>query len=260
MVSAWSTPHPESPQVRTIGPVFQPLRWRAEGETWDIALLRQRDPDQLLVAGRCCVARDTWEQHCRQRRDIVLVASRRTGATHQVLGMLEMHAELAAEAPPREGMIDRLFVLPEHRRRGIGTRLMCAAITFARANMLAALREHIPNILIFDPGTAAWCPHIPTGDGFGGLRSLGATLNACAMVHQYCRVARTTRQRVTRYGRTVAPIGTLGAILELPIARTVPGTAPGYPLTATSAALALLVENVARHAGVVLACEERGTR
>jgi GNAT superfamily N-acetyltransferase len=219
----------------------------------EIALLRQRDPDQLFAAGRRCIARDAWVQHCGQGREMVLVASRPIGIAHQVVGTIELHEEPVGNDSDRRGMLDRLFVLPEQRRQGIGTHLVRAAIAFARENRLAALRETIPSILAYDQGAAAWSPHIPAGEALGGLRSLGATLNACAAERQPCRVVAATRQRMAHGGRAGTGPGRIGAVLDIPLGPASP-RAEQDPQPAVPIALATLLTSLAHRAGVTLAC------
>lgn len=176
------------------------------------ALLRHLDPDRLILYNGGQPDRGDWERHRRQQTDHALLATRQRGRHHHVVGTLEfrLHRSLAG----RWGMIDRLYVDRRHRRQGIASGLVAAAIRFARAQQLLALREHIPNILRYDPATSNWHAHTPAQEGWGGLRSLGATASACCAERQRCAIVR----RSDSVGATDRQ--TIGAILELPIAAT----------------------------------------
>lgn len=251
MFTAQASPPPESlPPGTGLRSSRSPRRTVPPGGL-DIALLRQLDPDSLLVQGRPCIDRATWMRHVGQRRDLVLVASRPRGTAREVVGTLELHEERTGGHGPRRGMIDRLFVLDGQRRRGVGTRLMRAAIAFARASGFAVLRESIPNLLAYDAAVAGWRAYIPTGEEFGGLRSLGATLNACAAEGQPCRVVSATHRRAPRGQREPGRGGHIGAVLDLPLAS--PGSRAWIPGGGTPIDVGGIVADLARLAGVTLA-------
>jgi hypothetical protein len=130
---------------------------------------------------------------------------------------------------------------------------MRAAIVFARVNGFASLRETIPNILTFDRDAGGWRPFVPNGDGFGGLRSLGSTLNACAAEGQPCRVLAATRGRAPVPDPTGQRAARIGALLEFPLAPARPDLGRGIPVAQAGGALAPLLAALARRAGVPLA-------
>ena len=208
-------------------------------ERVQFSLLRHLDPGRLILYNGGQLDRDEWERHRRQQTDHALIATRQHGRRHHVVGTLEfrLHRSLAGYW----GMIDRLYVDRRHRRQGIASGLVAAAIRFARAQGLLALREHIPNILRYEPATADWHPHTPALEGWGGLRSLGATASACCAEGQRCAILRPSDPAGTAARQTI------GAILELP---TTPIPMPG-PRSAAHL-LDRLVTDLARAAGVPL--------
>ena len=115
-------------------------------------------------------------------------------------------------------MIDRLYVDGQHRRHGIASDLLAAVIRLAREQRLTLLKEHIPNVLRWDRATGMWHPHTPSREGWGGLRSLGATIKACAREHQPCTVLKASRAAISRHPSDTTSEGMIGAILALPIA------------------------------------------
>lgn len=237
-----------------------PVRARAMAAAGDVDpvavdLLRHLDPDHLLLYGGRRPDRTEWRRHCLQRSEYVLAATRGPAAARQVVGTLELRIQSAADG--EWGMIDRLYVDPLHRRLGIASRLLRAAITFARGHGLVSLRESIPNVLVRDPADNRWHAHIPAGDGWGGLRSLGATVNACVREGQPCAIERASRLDETCRIAERPEGARIGAILILPFARPRPPAAPSRAVL-----LDRLLAELARAAGVALdaacATEERG--
>ena len=242
MTSRATGPAPQPPPRTPPGlatpglalPHYAPRRYRTPGGIVTIGLLRHLHPARLVLPGSEPLAYDDWLRHGRQAGTFVLVATRPTGELRQVLGTLELSVEETDRAARRilRGMIDRVFVLPEFRRLGLGTQLLAAAIGFARDNGLAALREYIPAVLVRAGGPAGgapgWAFHTPDGEELGGLRSLGATAKACAQERQRCQVVRLTGDPPTSGGedgdgRGREPPERLGVVLELPVG------APGGP-------------------------------
>ena len=215
-------------------PRFAPRRYRTPSGLVTIGLLRHLHPARLVLPGSEPLAYDDWLRHGRQVGNFVLVAACPTGELRQALGKLELSVEETDRAAGciRRGMIDRVFVLPEFRRLGLGTQLLAAAISFARDNGLAALREYIPAVLVragaAGGDASGWAFHTPDGEELGGLRSLGATAKACAQERQRCRVvhlagASPTPDGEGGDGRGREPPARLGVVLELPVG------APGGP-------------------------------
>ena len=211
-------------------PRFAPRRYRTPGGIVTIGLLRQLHPARLVLPGSEPLAYDDWLRHGRQAGTFVLVATRPTGELRQALGTLELSVEETDRAARRilRGMVDRVFVLPEFRRLGLGTQLLAAAIGFARDNGLAALREYIPAVLVrtgaaggAEGDAPGWAFHTPDGEELGGLRSLGATAKACAQERQHCRVVRLTGDSPPGgedgEGSGREPPERLGVVLVLPM-------------------------------------------
>jgi GNAT superfamily N-acetyltransferase len=216
-----------------------------------IGLLRHLNPDHLILYEGRRPDRTEWQRHCHQRSEYILAATHGPASARQVMGTLEFR--VLAGMTGEWGMIDRLYVAPSYRRRGIASRLLRAAIAFARERGLAVLRESIPNVLVRDPASGLWHPHIPTGEGWGGLRSLGATVTACVREGQPCAIENASR--ATRTPDT----GRIGAILILPIAPAMQGGIPRRCTPPTNAALLdRLLADLARVADAPLAREIGG--
>jgi GNAT superfamily N-acetyltransferase len=208
-----------------------------------IDLLRHLDRERLILYGGRRPERDQWERHCRQQSEFVLVATHGPGATRRVVGSLECRVLTDAAGP--WGMIDRLFVEPDYRRRGIASRLLGGIIAFGRERGLVSLRENIPNVLVRDPASGVWEPHIPAGEEWGGLRSLGATVNACVRERQGCAVAGAHR------GVGERRCGRIGMGLTMPIARSAFAASANERFAPSSTAmLDRLVRDLAELAGV----------
>ncbi len=243
-----ATPPDLAQDDRRAPPRFTPRWQRTPAGPVTIALLRQLHPARLVLpAGERLGHRD-WRRHGEQGRDFILVATRATGGDREVLGTLELSLRDGDGDGPCLGMIDRLFVRPGQRQRGIGTQLVRSAIAFARDNGIATLREFIPNLLTLDDDTedAHWALYAPVGQELGGVRSLGATAKACALEHQPCLVAGATRESSPHGGRDGGRSARIGGMLELPIA---PPPGPGAPELAVDAVLARLLAELAGLAG-----------
>jgi GNAT superfamily N-acetyltransferase len=214
------------------------------GDAIAVDLLRNLDPARLILYGGRRADREDWVRHCRQQSEDVLVATSSTGGARQVAGTLELR--VVAGAGGVVGLIDRLYVDARHRRRGIASRLLRAAIAFARGRGLALLRENIPYVLVRDAERGCWQPHIPASEGWGGLRSLGATVNACAREGQPCAIAGA---RLVRG----APRERIDATLVLPVARAALAEMPRARAASSGAVLrSLLLGDLADAAGVAL--------
>ncbi len=219
-----------------------------------VDLLRRLDPTRLLLYGGRRPEADDWARHCHQGSDYVLVATRAVGAQRQMVGTLEYR--VLAGADGEWAMIDRLYVDPRYRRLGIASRLIGGAIGLARERGIAALREHIPNVLVRDPDTGRWYPHLPTGEGWGGLRSLGATVAACIRAGQPCAIARASRSGRVQRTASLATDELIGAILCLPIAGAADASLPmRHGVSSRTALLNGLIDDLAVIAGVRLAHE-----
>ncbi len=198
-------------------PRFVPRRHSTPLGIVTIDLLRHLRPVVPVLPEADDLDRAAWRRHPPQGRDLVLVATCPAGASGQVVGKLELRIEDddGADGPVRRGTIDRLFVHPRYRRLGIGTRLMRAAIGFARDDGLAALREFIPNLFAVEGGAGGRhrVLHEPGAGELGGMRSLGTTAKACVLEDQTCLVVGVTSDRDLgvddRHER-------IGAIVELP--------------------------------------------
>jgi GNAT superfamily N-acetyltransferase len=223
------------------------------GDAIAIDLLRHLDPERLILYGERYPVRDDWERHRRQRSEYVLVATDRCGAARRVVGTLEFR--IVAGVTGESGLIDRLFVDARYRRRGIASQLLRAAIAFARQRGLAELRENIPNLLVRDLERGAWSPHLPSGEGWGGLRSLGATANACAREGQPCAITWTNRGVLGK--RDTQQRERIDATLTLPLTPIALANTPRARVAASGAALrarllgdladAASVQSTARH-------------
>lgn len=162
-------------------------------------------------------------------RCFIFVATRPLGDTRDVLGRLDLRLYGDEEGDgnrPCRGTIDRVVVEPRCRRLGIGTQLLRAAIRFARANDIVALRACIPNLLALEDGASAcrWALYAPAPGELGGLRSLGVAAVACALERQPCTVVGAIREIIPLCeGRRQERIG---GIVDLPIAST-ESTPPG---------------------------------
>jgi GNAT superfamily N-acetyltransferase len=224
---------------------------RGASDMLAIDLLRNLDPERLILYGERRPNRDEWERHCCQRSDCVLVATISTGADRRVAGSLEFR--IVASAQGDRGMIDRLYVDPRHRRRGIASCLLRAIIAFARERGLASLRGNIPNVLVRDPVGGSWRPHIPAGDGWGGLRSLGATINACVREHQPCAISGAHRGHNALREPGGRRCERIDATLTLPIARVALAETPRARVAGSGAELRdRLLRDLAAFAGVPL--------
>lgn len=181
------------------------------GDATTIELLREIEPGTLTLPGGYDLVRDVWDRHRQQDREYVLVATIPAEDRRTVLGNLELRVIPYETTHQHQiGMVDRLFVLPAHRRRGLGGSLFQAALTFGLSRGLQRLRVHIPNILRRHESMARWCPQVLDEEEWGGVQSLGATANACAARRQPCAVTGVTRS--SRDGIT-----SVGAYLEMPL-------------------------------------------
>lgn len=222
------------------------------GDGFAVDLLRNLDPARLILYEGRRPDRDEWDRHCGQRSDFVIVATQIAGETRRVAGTLEFR--IAAGEHGDQGRIDRLYVESRYRRRGIASRLLRATIAFARERGLATLRENIPAVLVREPGSDLWRPHVPGGESWGGLRSLGATVNACSGADQPCAVAPPLRGRgaVRKLGERRRE--RLDATLTLPIApAALAGTPRARRAPDSAALLDCLLHDLAALAGVSLA-------
>ena len=254
MASPESVTRPD--RVRTglvTAPRFVPRRQSTPLGIVTIDLLRHLRQAVPVLPGADDLDHAAWHRHSQQGRDVVLVATCQAGASRQVLGTLELCIEddAGAAGPVRRGTIDRLFVHPRYRRLGIGTRLMRAAIGFARDDGLAALREFIPNLFAVEGGAGGGhrVLHEPGAGELGGMRSLGTTAKACVLEDQACLVVGVTRDRdqgaADRHER-------IGAILELPGGPSrppVPRRDDGVRSTAVDTLLARLRDEIVTLAG-----------
>lgn len=196
------------------------------GDTATIELLREIEPDTLCLPNGRTLARAEWVRHRQQDREYTLVATVPVEERRTVLGKLELRVLPDATMPPhRIGMVDRLYVLPEHRSRGLGSRLFRAAIDFGRSCGLQRLREHIPNILGCHEATPGWFPRVLADEEWGGLPSLSATASACAARRQPCAIT-----GVTHHDR--AGLASVGAYLELPLSPAAKSNLPRYRVSA----------------------------
>ncbi len=244
-----ATPPDPAQDDRRAPPRFTPRWQRTPAGPVTIALLRQLRPDRLVLPGGERLGHRDWRRHGAQGRDFILVATRATGGDREVLGKLELSLRDGDGGGPYLGMIDRLFVQPGQRRRGVGTQLVRSAVAFARGNGIATLRECIPNLLTRDDDTedAHWARYTPVGHELGGVRSLGATAKACALERQACLVVGATRESSPHGGRDGGRSARIGGVLELPIA---PPPGRGVPELAADAVLARLLAELAELAGV----------
>lgn len=206
-----------------------------------IDLIRDLAPQHLILFGDRQIDHEEWARHCRQQTEHILAATRGPATARRVVGTLELR--LLPEGNGVGGRLDRLYVDPAYRRQGIASRLLRAAIHFGRARGLVALREHIPNVLVREPASRLWFPYLPAGEGWGGLRSLGATANACADEGLPCAIERASRPNSTR----------IGAIVALPLARATKwDDHDGAQRMSRAESLDRLIGDLARAAGVPL--------
>lgn len=200
-----------------------------------IELLREIEPDTLTLPGGRPLIRAVWERHRQQDREYVFVATVPSEDRRTVLGNLELRVIPSATTPQhRIGTIDRLYVLPAHRRRGLGNALLQAALNFGRSRGLQRLREHIPKILRRHESTAGWYPRVLDDEEWGGVQSLGATASACAARRQPCAITGVTRS--SREGRM-----SVGAYLEMPLSSPAKSLVPNCRVSDDNEQLRLLL-------------------
>ncbi len=208
---------------------------RPHGDTATIELLRELEPDTLCLPGGRTLARVDWVRHRQQDREYILVATTPAEERRAVLGKLELRLiPDATTHPHRIGMVDRLYVLPAHRRRGLGGGLLQAALNFGRSRGLQRLREPIPNILWCHDSTPGWHPRVLDDEEWGGMQSLGATANACAARRQPCAITGLTRR--SREGWT-----SVGAYLGMPLSSPAKSVVPNCRVSDDNDQLRLLL-------------------